>query len=105
MDMWACARDTRIVSALGRSRQRLAGVLNSAFAEGLLSEQTHSYRLRLLFAPRLVDPPRLPPPTSTPHALTAALVPPSTPTRSAGPDASSQALTIDWNFTDENARH
>ncbi len=57
--MWACARDTRIVSALGRSRQRLAGVLNSAFAEGLLSEQTHSYRLGLLFAPRLIDPQRL----------------------------------------------
>lgn len=59
MDTWACARDTRIVSALGRSRQRLAGVLNSAFAEGLLSEQTHSYRLGLLFGPRLVDPQRL----------------------------------------------
>jgi hypothetical protein len=44
------------VSALGRSRQRLAEVLNSAFAEGLLSEQTHSYRLGLLFAPRLIDP-------------------------------------------------
>ena len=59
MDMWACARDTCIVSALGRSRQRLAEVLNSAFAEGLLSEQTHSYRLGLLFAPRLIDPQRL----------------------------------------------
>jgi FHA domain len=59
MDTWARARDTRIVSALGRSRQRLAGVLNSAFAEGLLSEQTHSDRLGLLFAPRLIDPQRL----------------------------------------------
>jgi hypothetical protein len=59
MDTCACARDTRIVSALGRSRQRLAGVLNSAFAEGLLSEQTHSYRLGLLFGPRLIDPQRL----------------------------------------------
>jgi pSer/pThr/pTyr-binding forkhead associated (FHA) protein len=47
------------VSALGRSRQRLAGVLNSAFAEGLLSEQTHSYRLGLLFGPRLIDRQRL----------------------------------------------
>jgi hypothetical protein len=55
MDTWARARDTRIVSALGRSRQHLAGVLNSAFAEGLLSEQTHSHRLGLLFAPRLID--------------------------------------------------
>ncbi len=51
--------DTRHVSALGRSRQRLAGVLNAAFAEGLLSEQTHSYRLGLLFGPGLVDPQRL----------------------------------------------
>jgi FHA domain-containing protein len=55
MDTRACARDTRRVSALGRSRQRLAGVLNSAFAEGLLSEQTHVYRLSLLFGPQLID--------------------------------------------------
>ncbi len=41
--------------ALGRSRLRLAGVLNSAFAEGLLSEQTHIYRLGLLFGPHLID--------------------------------------------------
>jgi pSer/pThr/pTyr-binding forkhead associated (FHA) protein len=47
------------MDSLGRSRQRLAGVLNSAFAEGLLSEQTHSYRLGLLFGPRLIDPQRL----------------------------------------------
>jgi hypothetical protein len=47
------------MSALGRSRQRLAGVLNSAFAEGLLSEQTHSYRLGLLFGPPLIDPQRV----------------------------------------------
>jgi hypothetical protein len=37
-------------------RERLAGILNVAFAEGLLSEQTHSYRLGLLFGLRLVDP-------------------------------------------------
>src|ERR1700675_3118340 len=55
MDIRACARDTRSVSALGRSRQRLAGVLNSAFAEGLLSEQTHVHRLGLLFGPHLID--------------------------------------------------
>lgn len=47
------------MSTLGGSRQRLAGILNSAFAEGLLSEQTHSYRLDLLFGPRLVDQQRL----------------------------------------------
>lgn len=48
-----------MVSTLGCSRQRLAGILNSAFAEGLLSEQTHSYRLGLLFGPRLIDQKRL----------------------------------------------
>ncbi len=48
-----------MVSGLGRSRKRLAGVLSSAFAEGLLSEETHSYRLELLFGPRLIDPQRL----------------------------------------------
>ena len=47
------------MAALGRSRQRLAGVLNAAFAEGLLSEQTHSYRLGLLFGPRIIDQQRL----------------------------------------------
>jgi pSer/pThr/pTyr-binding forkhead associated (FHA) protein len=48
-----------VVYAFGRSRQRLAGVLNSAFAEGLLSEQTHVHRLGLLFGPSLVDPQQL----------------------------------------------
>jgi hypothetical protein len=48
-----------MVSGLGRSRKRLSGVLNSAFAEGLLSEETHSYRLELLFGPRLIDPQRV----------------------------------------------
>jgi len=37
-------------------RERLAGILNLAFAEGLLSEQTHSFRLSLLFGLQLVDP-------------------------------------------------
>ena len=40
----------------GFSRDRLAGVLNAAFAEGLLSEQTLSHRLGLLFGPRLIEP-------------------------------------------------
>ena len=48
-----------MVSGLGSSRRRLAEVLNSAFAEGLLSERTHAYRLGLLFGPRLVDQQRL----------------------------------------------
>jgi hypothetical protein len=59
MDMGARRRDTRTVSRPGSSRQRLVGVLNTAFAEGLLSERTHSYRLGLLFGPRLVDQQRL----------------------------------------------
>jgi hypothetical protein len=42
-----------------RSRQRLAGILNSAFAEGLLSEHTHAHRLGMLFAPGLIDEQRL----------------------------------------------
>jgi hypothetical protein len=58
MDTWACERDTRPVPILGPSRLRLAGMLNSAFAEGLLSERTYSYRLDLLFSP-LIDPQRL----------------------------------------------
>jgi hypothetical protein len=40
----------------GSSRERLAGVLSAAFAEGLLSEETLSYRLGVLFGPRLVNP-------------------------------------------------
>jgi hypothetical protein len=50
------SRDTREMPALGRSRQRLARVLNAAYAEGLLSSQTHAHRLGLLFEPRLLDP-------------------------------------------------
>lgn len=41
------------------SRQSLAGILNSAFAEGLLSEHTHSYRLGLLFGSHLIDQQKL----------------------------------------------
>jgi FHA domain len=55
MDIRGGTRDTRWVSAFGRSRLRLAGVLNSAFAEGLLSEQTHVHRLGLLFGTQLID--------------------------------------------------
>ncbi|MFI4977271.1 MAG: FHA domain-containing protein [Solirubrobacterales bacterium] len=40
----------------GGLRERLARILNAAFAEGLLSEQTLSYRLGLLFGPRLIEP-------------------------------------------------
>jgi len=44
---------------LGTSRQRLAGVLSSAYAEGLLSEHTYSHRVGLLLAGPLVDEGRL----------------------------------------------
>jgi hypothetical protein len=44
-----------MVSVPGSSRRHLIGVLNAAFAEGLLSPRTYSYRLRLLVGPRLVD--------------------------------------------------
>jgi hypothetical protein len=43
----------------GSSRERLAGTLGAAFAEGLLSEQTLSHRLGLLFGPRLIEPGRV----------------------------------------------
>ncbi|HSZ05152.1 MAG TPA: FHA domain-containing protein [Solirubrobacteraceae bacterium] len=56
MDIPAAVRETDWMLAPGRSRERLAGTLSAAFAEGLLSEQTLSYRLELLFGPRLIEP-------------------------------------------------
>jgi FHA domain len=56
LDIGAGLRDTGRVSQARSLRERLAGILNAAFAEGLLSEQTHSHRLGLLFGPQLVDP-------------------------------------------------
>jgi hypothetical protein len=50
------ARDTRVVQLPGSSRKRLAHTLNAAYADGLLSEQTLSYRLDFLFRSRLIDP-------------------------------------------------
>jgi len=43
----------------GRSQQRLADVLNAAFAEGLISDRTLAHRLGQVFGPRLIDPQRL----------------------------------------------
>jgi len=43
----------------GESRQRLATVLNAAYAEGLLSADTLSQRLDLLFGRSLIDPSRV----------------------------------------------
>jgi hypothetical protein len=59
VDIPAGVRETDWMLAPGRSRERLAGTLRAAFAEGLLSEQTLSYRLELLFGPRLIEPGRL----------------------------------------------
>jgi hypothetical protein len=54
--MAAALRDTCRMPEPRSVRERLAGILNLAFAEGLLSEQTHSFRLGLLFGLQLVDP-------------------------------------------------
>ena len=49
-------RNTRLVSSPGAARIRLAGILNAAFARGLLSEQTLTHRLGVVFGQRLIDP-------------------------------------------------
>src|SRR3981081_2771868 len=56
MDNSDRVRETGGVLKPGSSRERLARTLNAAFAEGLLSEQTLSLRLGMLFGPRLVEP-------------------------------------------------
>jgi FHA domain len=56
MDIGADVRDTGRMVQPGRLRERLARILSAAFAEGLLSEQTLSHRLELLFASPLVEP-------------------------------------------------
>jgi hypothetical protein len=56
VDKARSGRDTRVVQIPGSSRQRLAQALNAAYADGLLSEHTLSYRLDQLFTNRLVDP-------------------------------------------------
>ena len=56
MDIAARLRKTDRVPERSGVRERIAGTLNAAFAEGLLSEQTHSHRLGLLFGLQLVDP-------------------------------------------------
>jgi FHA domain len=47
------------MDAPGTARQRLASTLTTAYADGLLSSETLSQRLDLLFGRRLVDPRRL----------------------------------------------
>jgi hypothetical protein len=56
MDFGAAMRNTGSMIRTGVLRDRLAGILKTAFADGLLSEQTLSHRLSVLFEQRLVDP-------------------------------------------------
>jgi FHA domain len=95
----------------GRSRQRLAGILNSAFAEGLLSEQTHAHRLGLLFAPRLIDEHKLVgdlrlrragsrPGERVRVALAALIESARTLTRSGGSHPTPLLLALDWSESD-----
>jgi hypothetical protein len=51
--------ETVPVVRAGALRSQLAGTLRTAYAKGLLSEGTFSYRLELLFSNPLVDPRRL----------------------------------------------
>jgi FHA domain/Domain of unknown function (DUF1707) len=43
----------------GTSRRQIARVLNTAYADGLLSEETFVYRLDQVFRARLIDPARV----------------------------------------------
>jgi FHA domain len=59
LDSNLVSRETDLVLAPGASRQYLARVLNAAYVDGLLSENTFSHRLDELFQSRLVDPTHL----------------------------------------------
>jgi hypothetical protein len=56
MDISGHVRETALMLTAGSAREGLARTLRAAFAEGLLSEQTLSHRLGLLFGPRLIEP-------------------------------------------------
>jgi hypothetical protein len=56
MDRVREIRHTSAMLAAGGVRKRLAGILGAAFAGGLLSQDTLSYRLSVLLGGRLVDP-------------------------------------------------
>jgi hypothetical protein len=56
MDIYGHVRETASMLRAGSARDVLARTLRAAFAEGLLSEQTLSHRLGLLFGPRLIEP-------------------------------------------------
>jgi hypothetical protein len=55
VDTARVVRETRSVVRPGAARQNLARTLNAAYARGLLSENTLSHRLDLLFGTALVD--------------------------------------------------
>ena len=59
MDNGPAARQTPPMAGSGPTRDRLAGVLNAAYGDGLLSEHTLVHRLGELFGSDLVDPHRL----------------------------------------------
>jgi hypothetical protein len=56
MDIVPALRDTSWMLRAESLRERLAGTLRAAFAEGLLSEKTLSHRLALVFGPPLIEP-------------------------------------------------
>jgi hypothetical protein len=51
--------ETMRVVRSGTLRTQLAGTLRTAYADGLLSEGTFSYRLELLLSSRVIEPARL----------------------------------------------
>ena len=56
MDNAAAIGNSGGMVGAGAVRDRLAGILKAAFADGLLSEQTLTHRLNAIFDQRLVDP-------------------------------------------------
>lgn len=59
LDRPSVLRDTCPVRGPGTSCQKLASVLQAAYADGLLSEQTLAHRLDALLAAKMVEPSRL----------------------------------------------
>lgn len=59
MDSALPVRDNREMARPGSSRARLAQTLNAAYGSGLISDNTLSHRLDLLFSASVVEPQRL----------------------------------------------
>ncbi len=47
------------MASFGRAREGLASAVNAAFVHGLISTETHAYRLGLLFSEGLIDQERI----------------------------------------------